>query len=116
MNIFVNAAKQYTNITNYTIIFLLAYTGFQKGEAFGLTWRDIDFKEKTITVERTRDDLGTRPPMPNNSYRTIPEDNLVLHKLKTYQNLCIETKFKFIKCVHTHLKNSKIKLFLHSQK
>ena len=32
---------------------LLAYTGLRKGEALALTWRDIDFKHQTLTVNKT---------------------------------------------------------------
>ena len=36
------------------------YTGMRKGEICGLQWQNIDFKNNIITIERTRDDLGTR--------------------------------------------------------
>lgn len=37
----------------HALFFLLAYTGLRKGEALALTWRDIDFKKKTLTVSKT---------------------------------------------------------------
>lgn len=95
LNIFLNAAKKYENITNYTFILLLAYTGLRKGEALGLKWRNINFDEKTITVECTRDRHGDRPPKTKNSYRTIPVDDVVIEQLKTYQKWCIATKLSY---------------------
>ena len=35
-----------------TIITLLVYSGLRRGEMCGLEWRDIDFKNKVIHVER----------------------------------------------------------------
>lgn len=46
LNIFIDSAKKHANITGYTLVYLLAYTGLRKGEALGLKWEDIDFKEK----------------------------------------------------------------------
>ncbi|UFT98135.1 site-specific integrase [Radiobacillus kanasensis] len=95
LNVFLDVAKKYANITGYTLIYFLAYTGLRKGEALGLKWEDIDFKEKTITVKRTRDYYGERSPKTKNSYRTIPIDDVVVQQLEVYQKWCMETKFKF---------------------
>ena len=95
LNIFIDITKKYANITGYTLVYFLAYTGLRKGEALGLKWEDIDFKEKTVTVKRTRDYHGERSPKTKNSYRTIPIDETVVQQLKSYQKWCIETKFKF---------------------
>lgn len=92
LNIFLDSAKKYCNITSYTMVLLLAYSGLRKGEAHGLTWGNINFKDKTITVERTRDKNGSRPPKTKNSYRTIKVDNEVITQLKLYQKWCIEKK------------------------
>lgn len=95
LNVFLTVAKKHANITGWTLIHLLAYTGFRKGEALALEWKDVNFKEKTITVKRTRDYYGTRSPKTKNSYRTITVDDVVLQQLKSYQKWCIETKFKY---------------------
>ena len=34
------------------IITLLVYTGMRRGEVFGLKWKDIDFSNKIITIQR----------------------------------------------------------------
>ncbi len=43
--------------TSQITLFLLviAYTGMRCGEACGLQWKNINFKEHTITIERSRD-------------------------------------------------------------
>lgn len=95
LNIFLEVAKKHENITNYTFILLLAYTGLRKGEALGLKWKNINLKEKTVTVECTRDRHGERPPKTKNSYRTIPIDDILINQLSVYQKWCIETKFSY---------------------
>ena len=35
-----------------TIITLLVYSGLRRDELCGLEWRDIDFKNKIISIER----------------------------------------------------------------
>lgn len=70
------------NITNYTFLIVLAYTGLRKGEGLGLCWKDIDMKNLTLTVERTRDNKGVRPPKTENSYRTIDLDESIISQLK----------------------------------
>ncbi|SFI94991.1 Site-specific recombinase XerD [Terrisporobacter glycolicus] len=73
-------------------------TGLRLGEVLGLKWSDIDFKEHTLSVQRSvrrvveiqRD--GTRerilkevPPKTENSFRTVPIPNSILSKLKSYK-------------------------------
>ena len=41
-------------IEHKTIIELALKTGFRRSEIFGLTWNDVDFENKTISVNRTR--------------------------------------------------------------
>ncbi|MGO4345502.1 tyrosine-type recombinase/integrase [Paenibacillus sp. MCAF9] len=95
LNIFIDAAKKYCNVTGYTIIVLLAYTGMRIGEALGLKWADINFKTNQITVNCTRDSHGERSPKTKNSYRTFPVDQFVIDTLVSYQKRCLETKFKY---------------------
>lgn len=92
---FLAAAKELENITNYSLILLLAYTGLRKGEAYGLKWGDIDFENKTISVERTRDNKGVRSPKTKNSYRTILIDDTLIKQLRIYKSWCRETLLSF---------------------
>lgn len=92
---FLVAAKEFENTTNYSLILLLAHTGLRKGESFGLKWEDIDFSNKTLTVQRTRDNKGVRSPKTKNSYRTILIDDTLIHQLKVYRSWCRETMLSF---------------------
>lgn len=66
-----------------------------KGEALGLKWNDVDFKGKTVTVNRTRDKKGVRTPKTQNSYRTIRMDDSLIHQLKLYRTWCKQTMLSF---------------------
>lgn len=92
---FLNVTKEIENITNYTIIYLLAYSGLRRGEAQGLHWNDFNFEDKTLTVNWTRDINGIRKPKTKRSRRTILLDDLVLHQLKVYRTWCKKTKLGF---------------------
>ncbi|MFB6467649.1 tyrosine-type recombinase/integrase [Cytobacillus sp. Hz8] len=95
LNLFLDAAKKCENITNYTLILLLAFTGLRRGEALGLKWKNINFQDRTLTVERTRDNKGERTPKTKNSYRTILIDDTLVNQLKIYQTWCKKTKLSF---------------------
>src|SRR5690625_3607824 len=94
LNIFLRYAKR-ERISDYTLILLLAYTGMRSGEALGMHWSDVDFDENTVTVNRTRDILGTRKPKTENSVRTIKVDELVFKQLKKYRAWCAQKKFEY---------------------
>lgn len=95
LSLFLDITKKYENITNYTFVLLLSYTGLRKGEALGLKWQNIDLKNNTLTVDCTRDRFGERSPKTKNSYRTIPIDESLIKQLKIYRKWCMETKLKY---------------------
>ena len=72
---FLKAAKRSHNYAQYA---LMLETGLRTGEMIGLTWDAIDFKEHSLTVNKTleyRHSRGTwiaGPPKTAASYRTIP--------------------------------------------
>lgn len=84
----VNTFLKFTkNITRYyPVFFLAAYTGMRKGEILGLTWDDINFEEKTISVNKTLAYAGKeyilQSPKTRNSYRTIYIDDDIIRVLK----------------------------------
>lgn len=95
LQLFIQTAKETENITNYSFLLLIAYTGIRRGEACGLQWQNIDFKNNTITIERTRDSKGTRTPKTRNSMRTIKVDKSVMAQLEKYKTWCKATLFAF---------------------
>lgn len=56
--------------------YFLIYTGFRAGEAVGITWGDIDFKNKTITCKRSVELHTSVPeikdPKSKAGFRTVP--------------------------------------------
>lgn len=91
---FIEYTLQHENITYRTFFIVAAFTGMRRGELLGLQWKNINFKNNTISVERTRDDKGLRTPKTKNSYRTIPVDEIVIQQLATYQSWCKKILFK----------------------
>ena len=75
---FLEAAKRSHNYRQYA---LLLETGLRTGELIGLTWDAIDWKKRTLTVNKTleyRHKQGywrAGPPKTATSYRTIPLTN-----------------------------------------
>ena len=87
---FQEAAKGSRHYNQY--MFVLE-TGLRTGELAGLTWNDIDFEKRTLTVERSVEyadkNEGWRagPPKTLRSYRTIPLTQRAYEILYTlYQN------------------------------
>lgn len=69
---------------------LLAYTGCRKGEILALTWKDINFKESTVTINKTLtlglgNKLIIQPPKTKKSKRTLPMDPGTMEILKTWK-------------------------------
>ncbi|WP_255822047.1 site-specific integrase [Domibacillus sp. PGB-M46] len=95
LKVFIAGAKQLKNRTHYTMILLLAYTGLRIGESLGLTWNDIDFEKKTISINKTRDKHGIRTPKTKQSYRTILVGDFLLQQLAAYRTWCMEMKFRY---------------------
>lgn len=73
--LFLEAAKRSHNYRQYA---LLLETGLRTGELIGLTWDSIDWKKRTLTVNKTLEFRHKQrywragPPKTATSYRTIP--------------------------------------------
>lgn len=76
--------KDQADETVYVISLLLAYSGLRIGEAIGLKVSDLDFEMNELTVERTSDQTGIRPPKTGNSYRTIGIEPFVMEIIYQY--------------------------------
>lgn len=77
-------------------VMLALYTGVRIGELCGLKWYDIDFKAKTVHIERTvqrirrirngfRTELIVSTPKSQTSVRTIPLPNFLIDMLKAFK-------------------------------
>ena len=70
-------------------LWYLALSGLRRGEVAGLKWSDIDFDAGTITIARTRVELGGGPttvvenePKTLAPRRTLPIDERLLAVLR----------------------------------
>lgn len=83
--IFLQTAKRSHNYAQYALIL---ETGLRTGELIGLTWDAIDFKKRTLTVNKTLEYRHKQvywragPPKTPQSYRTIPLTDRAYENLK----------------------------------
>lgn len=72
-----------------TLYRLLAFSGLRGGEAAALTFQDIAFEAKTLTVSKTlsqvKDGYAVSSPKTKSSNRTISLDDKTLYLLKKWQ-------------------------------
>lgn len=86
---FVEAIKGTSRYYEYT---LMLETGLRVGEVIGLTWDNIDFEKRTLTVNKSmeyRYSTGkwrAGPPKTTESYRTIPLTNKAFEILTDVYN------------------------------
>jgi integrase len=66
--------EQCTEPYLYIFVVLGAYLGLRRGEIFRLTWSDVDFNRREITVREAK----------NNEFRVIPMNDLVIETLKKH--------------------------------
>lgn len=83
-------AKYQASIQYYALFTLLARTGLRIGEALALTWNDINFEEKTLSIEKTLVyPLNSTPylstPKSKKSARTIRLDDTTVKLMKRHR-------------------------------
>ena len=67
----------------------------RRGEAKALRWSEVDFGNKLIYINSTRDALGERSAKTLNSIRSIDmTDNLAI-QMELYRKWCIERKLAY---------------------
>ena len=88
LNTFLKLAKK-ENALFHTLLHTIAYTGLRRGEALALKWSDIDFEEKTLSVNRTTVYVDGKQvlqtPKTKASKRVIPIDNYTISVLKSWK-------------------------------
>ncbi|MED1642127.1 tyrosine-type recombinase/integrase [Brevibacillus agri] len=83
-------AKYQHSIQYYALFTLLARTGLRIGEALALTWEDLDFDTKSLTVNKTLVyPLNSQPylstPKSKNSERTIKLDDSTIKLMRRHR-------------------------------
>ena len=83
-----NIDQTFYNKTLSMIIHLIAYTGMRIGEASALNWSDVNYKEKTIKIDKALRQVGNNlvlgTPKTKTSIRKIYVDNFTLELLKKH--------------------------------
>ena len=82
-------------------VFLTVHYGFRRGEALGLRWSDINFKEGTLKVCNTRTRVAKdveKKPKSESSIRTLPLIPRVTEYLKALKEKQEEDKRTFGNC------------------
>src|SRR5690606_30276250 len=89
---FLEAAKEQGLENDYTIFLTLAYSGLRVGELCALKWKDLDFKERTLTVTKTYYNPTNRAteyhlltPKTSTSKRTIELAPIVFKELERHK-------------------------------
>ncbi len=89
---FIESVKD--KLPSYTIFMTMYYTGIREGELLALTPTDIDFTNKTVTINKSyqrlnNEDIITSPKTPK-SNRVIPIPDGLCACLKEYMSHCYE--------------------------
>lgn len=78
----------------YTLFYTMAvYTGFRRGELLGLEWKDFDFENQTVTINRTslysrsKGGTYTETPKTETSYRTLKIPDTVIEMLQHWRQI-----------------------------
>lgn len=102
LELFLNAAKENGLRNDYLIFSALAYTGMRVGELCALQWPDINFDDKTISINKTifhatNSSLTYQlwPPKTKNSNRIIDIPDILVKLLKEHKKEQALEKMKY---------------------
>jgi len=85
------------------IFSVLFFTGMRTGEMIGLKWSDIDFKNKTIMIQRTIGRGIEGRPKTQSSIRTIPILNALIEPLRNQFKITGDkNSYVFLNKLNTH--------------
>lgn len=98
LNTYLKDAKEY-NFKYFMFFRLLAYSGMRKGECLALRWSDIDFKNKTIDINKSlasgeNNRLYLSPCKNESSVRTLDMDDETMNYLKKWRSKQQKEMFK----------------------
>ncbi len=69
-----------------TLIAVLAYGGLRLAEALGLKWKDVDYENRCMRIERTYNQFGWGTPKTDTSRRAVPLSSTLAEILSTYKD------------------------------
>lgn len=88
---FLSVAETMRNYRAFIYFRLLAFTGIRKGESLALKWSDVDFKNKTLNinkaVSRRETGLYIQTPKTPSSIRRISLDDKTLELLNNFKKI-----------------------------
>ncbi len=95
---FLSVMKEKIDPQTFVFFHLLAFTGLRKGEALALKWRDFNFEELTVSVNKTvsvglKGKVLVQVPKTKSSIRTISIDGdtaAILQEWRTDQRAVLE--------------------------
>lgn len=91
--LFIEAQKKYRNgelvYSNGYIIILIMYTGMRIGECLGLTWGDVDFENKRITIDNTITVVKEHTTNKRVIKDGSPKTKKVLERFTYHKRLCL---------------------------
>ncbi|MDA9472291.1 site-specific integrase [Enterococcus sp. 5H] len=84
-----NLLYKYFAEWDFTMYRTLAFTGIRGGEALALTWDDVNFNKRLLTISKTlsqtRNGFSVQPPKTKSSNRVISIDDKTCQQLKKWQ-------------------------------
>ena len=88
---FLKVVKENYSSETYIAFRILAFTGIRLGELRALTWKDINFKKKTLTISKNMMNIGSKSKVSTtktkSSERIIFLDDETIKELKSYREL-----------------------------
>lgn len=90
LQLFFECLKKEDNPKLMVLFRVLAFTGARKGEMLALTWKDINFEQKTVTINKTltrglNNKLIVQTPKTATSRRNVMIDDKTLNLLKEWR-------------------------------
>lgn len=83
---FIKLLENTSDIRYKGLFSIMFFNGLRAGEANALTWKDIDFENKVVSINKTIDSRSTKkeiyPPKTRSSYRDLPLSDTVINILK----------------------------------